>query len=62
MKAMIISTTDGKYIGDIIETDLFQTTLPSGELFEIDNRMKLLEGGWKLWNPNYILEIKEMEE
>lgn len=62
MKAMIISTTDGKYIGDIIETDLFQTTLPNGELFEIDNRMKLLEGGWKLWNPNYILEIKEMEE
>ena len=62
MKAIILESTDGKYIGDEIETDLFSMVLPSGEPFEIDNRMKLLDGNWKIWNANYILEIKETEE
>lgn len=58
----IISTTDGKYVGDKVETDLKTLILPSGELFEIGNRMKMLDGKWKVWNPNYIIEIEEVEE
>ena len=62
MKYKIIATTDGKYVGDIIETDLKETILPSGEHFAIDNRMKLLEGTWKVWNANYVMEIESVEE
>lgn len=62
MNYKIIATTDGKYVGEQIETDLKTFVLPNGELFEIDNRMKMLDGKWKVWNPNYILEIEEVEE
>lgn len=62
MKFTIISTTDGKYIGDVIDTDLKETIFPSGEHFSIDNRMRLLNGTWKIWNSNYVIEIAEMEE
>ena len=62
MEYKIIATTDGKYIGDTIETDLQETILPSGERFEINGRMKLLDGTWKIWNANYVIEIKTLEE
>lgn len=62
MKYKIISTTDGKFIGEEIETDLITGILPSEEEIEFTNRMKSLDGTWKLWTPNYIIEIKEMEE
>lgn len=57
----ILSTTDGKYIGFEVDSDLRTLTLPSGEEFHIDGRMKLLDGSWKVWNANYILEIREVE-
>ena len=62
MLLKIISTTDGKYIGETLETDLVSTFLPTGEYFEITNRMKLLEGTWKIWNTNYIIEAEEILE
>lgn len=61
-KYKIVSTTDGKFIGDCIETNLITGTLPSGEQIEFTNRLITLDGIWKLWNANYIIEIKEMEE
>ena len=43
-------------------TDLLTGILPSGEEIDFTNRMKSLDGIWKVWNSNYIIEIKEMEE
>lgn len=62
MKYKILSTTDGKFVGEELETDLLTGILPSGEEIEFTNRMKSLDGIWKIWNSNYIIEIKEMEE
>ena len=62
MRYEIISTTDGKFVGDEIETNLITGILPSGEGIEFTNRLKTLDGIWKVWNSKYILEIKETEE
>jgi len=62
MKYKIISTTDGKCVGEELETDLINGILPSGETIEFTSRLKTLDGIWKVWNSNYIIEIKEMEE
>lgn len=62
MRYVIISTTDGRFVGDKMETNLITGILPSGEGIEFTNRLKTLDGIWKVWNSNYILEIKETEE
>lgn len=56
----IIDTTDKKFIGDTIETDLMSATLPSGDHIEFHNRLKDLDGTWKLWNTNYVIIAKEV--
>ena len=58
MKAKITESTDGKYIGETISTDLLSVSLPSGEIIEIIGRAHLGNGAWKLWNSNYILTVK----
>lgn len=56
----IIDTTDKKFIGDTIETDLMSAILPSGDRIEFHNRLKDLDGTWKLWNTNYVIIAKEV--
>lgn len=62
MKAVITKTTDGKHIGEMVETDLFKLMLPTGELFKITGRLKTLDGHWRVWSPNYIIELHVKEE
>lgn len=57
----IISTTDGKYVGATVETDMITFILPSGETIDVTGRFKDLDGMWRLWNSNYIIEVKEVE-
>ena len=58
----IISTTDGKFIGETLATDLVHGELPNGDKVEFTNRLKTMEGVWRLWNANYIIEVIEVEE
>jgi hypothetical protein len=62
MLARITYTTDGKYLGSIVEINATKTgtTLPSGEPIELTGRAHLGSGKWRLWNSNYILDVEEI--
>jgi PAS domain-containing protein len=57
---VIKQSTDGKFLGKEVETDLQTLTLPSGEEMNIERRIYIGDGKWKLWNSNYIIEVEEV--
>jgi hypothetical protein len=61
MLAKILNTTDGKFVGAVIEINSNKTgtTLPTGEALEITGRAHLGNGKWRFWNSNYILDVEE---
>lgn len=56
----IISSTDGNFIGEILKTDLIYGELPDGNTVEFTNRLKTIEGVWRLWNAEYLIEVIEI--
>jgi hypothetical protein len=60
MKAKIIETTDGKFIGNEVETDLNTLFLPNGDVMQITGKLNLGNGEHKIWNSNYIITIKQI--
>ena len=60
MKVKIIETTDGKFIGNEVETDLNTFSLPNGDVMEITGKLDLGNGDYKIWNSNYTITIKEI--
>jgi hypothetical protein len=60
MKVKILETTDGKFIGNEVETDLNTLSLPNGDVIEITGKLDLGNGEHKIWNSNYTITIKEI--
>lgn len=57
MKMTISSTTDGKFLGHVIDTDANPVRLPDGSLFTVDRKTPLSDGT-RLSNSNYIIDLK----
>lgn len=60
MEVKIIETTDGKFIGNKVETDLNTLSLPNGDIMQITGKLDLGNGEHRIWNSNYIITIKEI--
>ena len=60
IKVIIKQSTDNASLGKICNTDLKTLELPSGRIMNIDHRMHVGDGVWKLWNSNYIIEVEEV--
>lgn len=60
MEVKIIETTDGKFIGNKVETDLNILSLPNGDIMQITGKLDLGNGEYRIWNSNYIITIKEI--
>jgi hypothetical protein len=60
MKVKIVETTDGKFIGNEVETDLNTLSLPNGDIMQITGKLDLGNGEHRIWNSNYIIKIKEI--
>jgi hypothetical protein len=56
----IVETTDGKFIGQDVQTDFIELILPTGETVQLEGRIHLGNGTWKVWNSNYILVLQEI--
>lgn len=61
MLVKIKESTDGKFIGAIIETDLKQIIFPENNIFEITGRCHIGNGEWNLWNSNYFIKVEEVQ-
>ena len=59
MKYIITETTDKKFIGNMVEYKPEDITVNISNEVRIDITKKIeLEGGWRLANSNYCIDIK----
>lgn len=58
----IITTTDGKYIGDLIDTTIQPITSSDGVVFDVAKMQDLGGGKWRYSSSNYVVETKEVTD
>lgn len=59
----IVETTDGKFVGHMIECEIKIgdiISLPNDFEFEIQNKPLFYDGFIKIYNPNYIIILTEV--
>ena len=60
LKIVIKESRDGFHLGEIVETDLQTLEFVSGEIMDIEKRIHVGSGVWKLWNSTYAIEVEEI--
>jgi hypothetical protein len=59
MQLEIITTTDGRFIGHVIDTTPRPIVLDAADLFWPDRIWQIAPGVWRLANSNYVIDAKE---
>jgi hypothetical protein len=60
MQLEILNTTDGRHIGVIIESTARPLVLSDDEDFHPDLVREISSGVWRLSNPNYVVDAREI--
>jgi hypothetical protein len=59
MLLKIITTTDGKFVGHLIDKDARPIALRADVLFTPDKVVKISDTMWRLSSSNYVIDAQE---
>ena len=60
MQLEITTTTDGRHVGRVIDSDARPIILDHDEQFQPDRVWQIGPGVWRLANPSYVIDAKEI--
>ena len=61
MRERIVHTTDGKYVGQIVDTSVYPIVGSDGAVFDVSKMQEVGGGKRRYSNSNYVIETKEVK-